>query len=160
MKSGMQYLGVVLAVWLMMAVPVAWGQEGAEEAQPSLYERLGGLAPITVVVSDFIDVLVQDPELNANPAVDAARQRVPAPYLKYRVTSFVCQATGGACQYQGHSMYDAHAHLGITESEWGRMMSLLEEVLREHEVPPGEIEDVLALVESTKGEIVTAEDDA
>ncbi|MGH9381531.1 MAG: hypothetical protein ACRD2Z_13075 [Thermoanaerobaculia bacterium] len=31
---------------------------------------------------------------NANPAIDAVRQRVPAPYLKYHVTALVCSTTG------------------------------------------------------------------
>src|SRR5690554_1192447 len=87
----------------------------AQEAQQSLYERLGGLMPISVVVNDFLDALVPDPILNQNPAIDAARQRVPAPYLKYHVTAMVCQATGGPCQYQGRSMKESHAHLNITE---------------------------------------------
>jgi len=73
-------------------------QSGAQQKQQSLYNRLGGLAPISVVVSDFIDALVPDAVLNANPAIDAARKRVPAPYLKYHVTAMVCQATGGPCQ--------------------------------------------------------------
>ncbi len=91
---------VALAVIaLVSAVPyTSFAQAAAEEKQPSLYDRLGGLAPISVVVSDFIDVLVPDAVLNANPAIDAARKRVPAPYLKYHVTAMVCQATGGPCQ--------------------------------------------------------------
>ncbi|MGH7500980.1 MAG: group I truncated hemoglobin, partial [Longimicrobiales bacterium] len=48
--------------------------DSAQEEQQSLYERLGGLAPISVVVNDFIDILVQDAVLNANPAIDAARR--------------------------------------------------------------------------------------
>ncbi|WP_449426308.1 hypothetical protein [Rhodanobacter lindaniclasticus] len=38
-----------------------------------------------------IDVLVPDPILNTNPAIDAARKRVPASYLKYHVTAMVCR---------------------------------------------------------------------
>ncbi len=78
----------------------AVAQSGAAQEQQSLYDRLGGLAPISVVVSDFIDALVPDSLLNQNAAVDATRTRVPAPYLKYHVTALVCQATGGPCQYQ------------------------------------------------------------
>lgn len=147
------YLGVGLAIFLMMAAGMAQAQE---EAETSLYDRLGGLPPITVVVSDFIDVLLVDDVLNANPAVDEARKRVPAPYLKYRVTSLVCQATGGPCEYQGRSMYEAHAHLDITEAEWDRMVMLFTELLDEHGVPDQETQELLAIIGSTKGEIVTA----
>lgn len=128
----------------------------AQEEQQSLYERLGGLAPISVVVSDFIEVLVPDPMLNENPAIDAARQRVPAPYLTYHVTAFVCEATGGPCQYHGRGMEESHAHLNITEQEWDRMVTLFQDVLAKHEVPAREREDLLELLGSTKADIVSA----
>src|SRR4030042_5118815 len=92
----------------------AVAQSSAQQKQQSLYDRLGGLAPISVVVSDFIDVLVPDAVLNANPAIDAARKRVPAPYLRYHVTAMVCQATGRPWQYHGRGMKESHAHMNIT----------------------------------------------
>jgi hemoglobin len=131
-------------------------QGGTEEEQQSLYDRLGGLAPISVVVSDFIDALVPDTVLNANPAIDAARKRVPAPYLKYHVTALVCQTTGGPCQYHGRGMKESHAHLNITEREWERMVTLFEEVLAKHEVPAKETKELLDIVGSTKADIVVS----
>lgn len=134
----------------------AFAQEGAEDKQQPLYDRLGGLAPISVVVSDFIDVLVPDPVLNANPAIDAARTRVPASYLKYHVTALVCQTTGGPCQYHGRGMKESHAHLNITEQEWARMVTLFKEVLAKHSVPAKEAGELLDIVGSTKADIVAS----
>ncbi len=128
----------------------ALARGGREQKQQSLYDRLGGLAPISVVVSDFLDALVSDSVLNANPAIDAARKRVPAPYLKYHVTALVCQATGGPCQYQGRSMKQAHAHLNITEREWDRMVTIFKEVLAKHRVPAKETQELLDIVGSTE----------
>lgn len=147
----------VLAVCLtVMTVPqLSMAQEESGQAS-SLYDRLGGLAPITVVVSDFIDVLVPDAILNANPAIDEARKRVPAPYLKYHVTAMVCQASGGPCVYQGRDMKTAHAHLHITEPEWERMVALFKEVLAKHAVPAQETRELLDIVGSLKAVIVTA----
>ena len=65
----------------------------AEETQ-SLYDRLGGAYAIAVVVDDFIDRIMVDPELNANPLVDEAHHRVPPAGFKYLVTEMVCWATG------------------------------------------------------------------
>jgi len=124
--------------------------------QQTLYDRLGGLAPISVVVSDFIDALVPDTVLNANPAIDAARKRVPAPYLKYHVTALVCQVTGGPCTYSGREMKAAHAHLNIREREWTRMVTIFKGVLSKHRVPAKETEELLTIVESTKGDIVVS----
>jgi hemoglobin len=47
-----------------------------ETSEPSLYERLGGIYPIAAVVDDFIDRIMVDPRLNANPLVDEAHHRV------------------------------------------------------------------------------------
>jgi hemoglobin len=134
-----------------------FAQGGAEAKPSSLYDRLGGLAPISVVVSDFIDALVPDTVLNANPAIDAARKRVPAPYLKYHVTAMVCQATGGPCQYQGRPMKESHAHLNITEQEWDRMVTLLKEVLAEHRIPAKETRELVDIIGSTKADIVVSQ---
>ncbi len=131
-------------------------QSTEQEEQESLYDRLGGLAPISVVVSDFIDALVPDEVLNANPAIDAARTSVPAPYLKYHVTALVCQATGGPCQYHGRGMKESHTHLNITEREWDRMVTIFKEVLAKHLVPSTETQELLDIVGSTKADIVVS----
>ena len=134
----------------------AVAQSGAQPKQQSLYDRLGGLAPISVVVSDFIDALVPDAILNANPAIDAARKRVPAPCQKYLGPALVCQATGGLCQYHGRGMKESHAHLNITEREWDRMVILFKEVLAKHKVPAKETQELLEIVGSTKADIVVS----
>ncbi len=145
------FVGVLLAGSLKVVA-----QSDAEEKQPSLYDRLGGLAPISVVVSDFIDAVVPDPVLNENPAIAATRTSVPAPYLKYHVTAMVCQATGGPSQYHGRGMKESHAHLNITEQEWNRMVTLFKEVLAKHQVPAKETQELLDIVGSTKADIVVS----
>ena len=39
----------------------------ATEGASSLYERLGGVYSIATVIDDFIDRIMVDPRLNANP---------------------------------------------------------------------------------------------
>ena len=146
----------VVAV-LILGCQTALAQSETAQKQQSLYDRLGGLAPVSVVVSDFIDALVPDPILNENPAIDAARKRVPAPYLKYHVTAMVCEATGGPCRYHGRGMKESHTHLNITEREWDRMVSLFKEVLARHNVPARETQELLDIVDSTKPDIVASQ---
>ena len=145
----------VVAV-LILGCQTALAQSETAQKQQSLYDRLGGLAPVSVVVSDFIDTLVSDPILNENPAIDAARKRVPAPYLKYHVTAMVCEATGGPCRYHGRGMKESHTHLNITEREWDRMVSLFKEVLARHNVPAGETQELLDIIDSTRPDIVAS----
>lgn len=144
----------IIAAVMLISSQAASAQGEAEKKAPSLYDRLGGLAPISVVVSDFVDALVPDTLLNANPAIDAARKLVPAPYLKYHVTAMVCQATGGPCHYQGRAMKESHVHLNITSREWERMVIIFKEVLAKYKVPAKETQELLDIVASTRADIV------
>jgi len=128
----------------------------AEGEAKSLYDRLGGLPAISMVVDDLIDALVIDETLNQNPAIDEARKRVPAPYLKYHVTAMVCQVTGGPCTYGGRDMQAAHAHLNITEAEWDHFVKVFVGILDKYGVPEAEKNEVLTIVGSTKADIVSA----
>ncbi len=123
------------------------------EEHKSLYERLGGVYSIAVVVDDFIDRIMADPVLNANPLVDEAHHRVTPPGFKYLVTEFVCWATGGPQQYSGRSMHDSHAHLRMTNKEWAAFMHDLDQSLYKFKVPEAECAELIALVESVKPEI-------
>jgi hemoglobin len=145
----------VLLAGLVLASSAATAGGQGDQNEQTLYQRLGGLMPISVVVSDFLDKMIPDPQLNENPAIDEARTRVPAPYLKYQVTAFVCQATGGPCEYHGRDMKQSHAHLNITEAEWDRMVEIFQGVLAKHEVPEKERQALLKLLGTTKADIVT-----
>lgn len=146
---------VLFFTTLVVGTGFAYADSHAQDTK-SLYSRLGGLQPISVVVSDFIDAIVVDATLNANPAIDAARKVVPAAYLKYHVTAMVCQVTGGPCKYHGRTMKDAHAHLNITEKDWQQMVVLFESVLNKHGVAETEQQELMTVVGSTKADIVTA----
>src|SRR5499426_2111348 len=101
----------------------------------SLYERLGGIYSIATVVDDFIDRIMVDPRLNANPKVDEAHHRVSPPGFKYLVTEMVCWATGGPQQYSGRSMGDSHRHLQITDAEWQAFEEDFQQTLDKFHVP-------------------------
>lgn len=146
--------GTALAAALVLVQPLAGAAPEPALAPPSLYDRLGGLPAISVVVSDFIDALVPDAELNRNPAIATARARVPAPYLKFQVTAMVCQATGGPCQYPGRSMKEAHAHLHITAAEWDRMAAIFSQILDRYAVPAAERRELFEIIGSTRPDIV------
>jgi hemoglobin len=149
-------LVAVIAALILAGSQIAFAQSATEEKQKTLYDRLGGLMPISVVVSDFIDALIVDDVLNANPAIDAARKRVPASYLKYHVTALVCNVTGGPCEYHGRGMKESHVHMNITEREWDRMVTVFKGILAKHGVPAKETEELVAIVGSTKADIVAS----
>lgn len=120
----------------------------------TLYERLGGVYAIATVVDDFIDRVMRNPVLNANPKVDEAHHRVSPAGFKYLVTEMVCWATGGPQKYTGKSMKESHSHLDITLAEWDSFMDDFHACLNKFEVPPAEQAELVAIVNSTKADIV------
>jgi hemoglobin len=126
----------------------------AIQNQPSLYERLGGVYSIATVVDDFIDRIMVDSRLNANPRVDEAHHRVSPPGFKYLVTEMVCAATGGPQKYTGRSMRDSHKHLLITAAEWEAFLDDFQQTLDKFRVPQAEQEELKAIVAGTREDIV------
>lgn len=121
---------------------------------PSLYERLGGVYSIATVVDDFINRIMVDPRLNANPLVDEAHHRVPPAGFKYLVTEMVCWATGGPQKYTGKSMAESHSHLKITAGEWIAFLDDFQQTLDHFNVPVTEQAELKAIVNSTRPDIV------
>src|SRR5262249_13727648 len=95
-----------------------------------------------------------DPRLNANPLVDEAHHRVPPAGFKYLLTEMVCSATGGPQKYTGRSMVDSHAHLKITSKEWDAFLDDLQQTLDKFKVPAEERNELQAIVNSTRSDIV------
>jgi hemoglobin len=120
----------------------------------SLYDRLGGVYAIAAVVDVFIDRIMVDPVLNANPLVDEAHHRVPKAGFKYLVTEMVCMATGGPQRYTGKAMKDSHAHLKITPAEWDVFAGHFKAVLDQFKVPAAEQKELFEIVGTTRGDIV------
>lgn len=149
LKIAIASMAFVLAT---SVAPFASAQQ--TDAQKPLYERLGGLKGITVVVDDFVNRLVVNKTLNKNPAINAGRKSSPAPYLKFQVSQLVCEATGGACKYTGKGMKESHVHLNITEKEWDVMAKLFQKSLDKFKVPAAEQKELFEIVGKLKGDIV------
>ena len=128
----------------------------ATSAQKSLYDRLGGVYAIAAVIDDFIDRIMDNPRLNANPKVDEAHHRISRAGFKFLATEMVCWAAGGPQQYSGRSMRDSHVHLDITEDEWQVFLADLQACLDKFAVPQAEQRELFAIIASTKSDIVLA----
>jgi len=140
-----------------LTAPVVAQTTPAGEA--TLYERLGELPAIALVISDFVDDFVADPVIMANPAVRERKTADTAPYIKYQVTALVCQLSGGPCEYTGMEMDDAHAGLNVSAEEWDRMVAIFAATLEAHQVPERETGELFGLLGPTRDAIVVADND-
>ncbi len=130
------------------------GLAAAQDKPMPLYDRLGGVYSIATVVDEFIERLLVNHTLNANPAINEARSRVPKAGLKFHVTALVCAATGGPCRYTGRAMKESHQKLNITEGQWQAMVAEFRKTLDNFKVPAREQGELITIVNSTKADIV------
>jgi hemoglobin len=159
-NSRIKHLTAVLLViaFSLIITGASYGQAGSAQGEKSLYERLGGLQGISLVVSDFMEVFMQDPVIMSNPRVKERKTADIAPYIQYQIVTMVCQATGGPCVYTGLDMKAAHDGLRVSESEWDRMVEIFAATLEKHNVPERETQELFDLVAPTKDDIVVAGD--
>ena len=143
-----------LVMMLLVNLTACKAQDQEQEKEKSLYERLGGVHGIATVVDDFIERVAANDSINANPAIKEARDRVPIAGIKHRVTELICQVTGGPEKYNGRTMKEVHKDMNISEKEWDAMVADFKKTLDNFKVPEKEQNELFAIVESTKPDIV------
>jgi hemoglobin len=122
--------------------------------EQSLYERIGGVNAISMVVDRFSDEVVKNPKLNVNPALKKWNQMGKLPGLKFMRTLWVCHAAGGPFQYTGKDMHEAHKDLHITSEEFDEVGVEIAKALDHFNVPEREKQEVLAAIVARKTEVV------
>jgi len=121
----------------------------------SLYERLGGVNAIAMVVDRFSDQIVKNPKLNVNPALKDWNETGQLPGLKFMRTLWICQMAGGPFEYTGKGMGEAHADLHITSEEFDEVGAEIAGALDHFKVPEREKQELLAVIVSKKTEVVS-----
>ncbi len=153
------------------ATPAAGGtsDQGAQaEGKLALFDRLGGEKGITAIVDDFTPRVTADPRVDWDRQSGAkkglfVRQSAPAwmptpenvARLKKHLVQFLSLATGGPAKYEGKEIKPVHAGMKISNPEFDAAIGDLKVSLDRLQVPNKEQKELLAIVESTRPEIVT-----
>ncbi len=148
-------LAVALLVMLWATAAQCADKKPSAKA-PSLYDRLGGINNIAVIIDDVIERSYADPVFHANPRISEAHKRFPKPVYKFNATALACQVMGGPQKYTGRTIKEAHKHLNVTEQEWKELIKIFRDSMTSFKVPQKEQGEVIAIIESTKGDVVTA----
>jgi hemoglobin len=119
--------------------------------QTSLFEELGGPAAVDAAVDRFYrKVLVDDRVNQFFDGVDMDRQAA-------KQKAFLTMVFGGPNSYTGLDMRRGHAHLvarGLNDSHVDAIIELLGATLREMGVGEAHIQQVAALAESTRNDVL------
>ena len=122
-------------------------------SQETLYIRLGGYEAISAVVSDLL------PRLQQEPLLAHFWQRRPADSLqrsKQLLIDFLCSNAGGPVYYMGRDMKTSHKGMKISEADWLAFMKHLYATLDAFKVQQPERDELVALVQNTKNDMVEA----
>ena len=117
----------------------------------TLYQRLGGYDAVAAATDDVLARTVNDPVLKVyfkGLSQDSMRK------LRQLFVDFLVSAAGGPAYYTGRDMRTTHAGLGISDAEWQTFVGHTRATLEHLHVPERESGDFLALLETTKHEIV------
>lgn len=154
--------GAAVAASALVAVPAI---AAAADAEPSLYDRLGGVFAIAAVVDDFSDAVVKNPIVGARSKNPQLREwhtknlsRLPG--LKFMRTLWVCNISGGPFEYSptkpgatNLGLENAHRDLRISPAEFDEVAAELARTLDKFKVPAREKGQVLGAFAAHKGEV-------
>jgi hemoglobin len=138
------------------------------ELKQTLFVRLGGEAGVRRIVDDFVDRAVVDPRVNWTRkgvksggvlGVGGKSQERPSAAddtsgVKDHMVQFICVASGGPTRYEGRDLKELHKGMVITNSEFDATIGDLKASLDRLAVPVPEQKELLAVLESTRPQIV------
>lgn len=117
----------------------------------SLYEAIGGEAAVDAAVDIFYRHVLSDDRINYwFEDVDMERQAA-------KQKAFLTMAFGGPHNYTGKDMREGHAHLvarGLNDMHFDAVAENLQKTLRELNVAEEHIAGVMALVETTRDDVL------
>lgn len=117
-------------------------------ASASLYDRLGGINAITLVVDEFLGRVVADTRVNGRFA------GANVPRLRAKLIEQVASATGGPYTYTGLDMRTAHKGMKITAQEFDILAGHLAGALGKFQVPERETNQLMGAIASMREDIV------
>lgn len=126
----------------------------------SAFQRLGGEARLRVIIDHFVDRVVRDT------MIGFFFRSVDIPRLKRLEFEFAAAHLGGETRYTGRPLTTAHAAHPILNGHFNRRLKILENTLRDFDVPDDVVREWLqhdarlrsAIVRSTD-ECISAEDE-
>jgi len=119
----------------------------------SLYERLGGYEAISALANDLLPRMRADANLGrfymhrGQDGLDRSRKLL---------IDFLCHSAGGPVYYAGRDMLLTHKGMKINEGDWKAFIGYVNATLEALKVPKPEYDEVVALMQSTRADIVEA----
>lgn len=118
---------------------------------PPLYQQLGGVEGIEAVSGAMIQRMSTDPRTKRT--FDGINLRT----LSASLAAHLCKVADGPCVYEGETMRNAHADLGLGGSEFETVVQILRDELDRAGVNQGAKNELLRRLAPSRRDIVTAD---
>ena len=119
-----------------------------QNAQASLYDRLGGRPGIEAIVENIWENHVSNPLINKRYADSNPSE------VKRLVTEMCCAGFGGPETYTGKDMISAHKGMNINDTEFVAVCDDVLKALDQNNVGQREKDEILCILYSLKNEVV------
>jgi hemoglobin len=118
-------------------------------SQPdSLYAELGGKEGIEKIVDNFID------EFSYNRDVIKHFEKTDFNRFRAKLVEQICNISGGPCEYTGHSMFEVHQKMNVSEAEFNAMVDDLYAAMKRANVSEPAQNRLIALLAPMRGDII------
>ena len=131
------------ALALLFALPLS------AQAEDSLYAQLGGKPALERVVEGLLQRASQDPRIK-----DFFKE-TNLKHLHTQLVDQLCALTGGPCRYEGETMKNAHAAMGVGSAHFNALVENLQDALDAAGVPFATQGRLLALLAPMHRDVVT-----
>lgn len=145
------------------------GEKKKADVKPPLYERLGGEKGIALIVEDWVNRAIADPRVNwarkgvtkggwslkRGESVEWKNTPQAGTAMKLHIAQFIANATGGPPLYQGKEMKPVHADMNVSNDEFDAAVGDLKASMDNLKITTDEQKELLAIIESTRPQIVT-----
>ncbi len=125
----------------------------------TLWDRLGGQPAVEAVVHDFVGLAATDKKVNFFRDGKFKLDAAGVTKLEKLLVELISANSGGPLKYTGRDMKTAHAGMKITEDEFNALAGDLVDTLKKYKVPQTEIDELVAIVASTKKDMVEVKKD-
>jgi hemoglobin len=121
-----------------------------------LWSRLGGEPAVKAVVHDFVTLAAGDPQVDFTRGGKYQLDAAGVANLEKRLVELISAVSGGPLKYEGQPMKPVHQGMGITNAQFDALARDLSTILQNYNVPRKEADELLAVVASTRKDVVEA----
>ena len=119
----------------------------------TLFEKYGGFSNVSKIVMAFYDKVLDCEEVGHYfDNIDMRRQ------IDHQ-TKFVSALMGGPSSYSNEALQRVHRPLGINESEFNRVVYLMQETLNDFAVDPNDIDAIVGEMNARSSFIISKQGD-